>query len=481
MTKTIEQFIPINHVGVDQPAVISPSETITYTQLAFRIHKTQERLQSLGIEEGNRVAILSANSMEYVIILLSLWSMKAIACPLHNRLPTNICIQQCEQIHASALITSSEYTIELKDASIIQIGIESLTEIGKSLSVHKESAQLHFDEGREATILFTTGSSGMPKAVLHTLGNHFANARSSNEIIPLTPEDRWLLSLPLYHVGGLSILFRTLSAGATIVIPESQDDIPATIDRQGITHLSCVSVQLIRLLEQSSARAALTKCKAVLVGGSTIPEALLKEAALSKIPVFTTYGLTEMASQVATARYPDNAKILNQGEVKIALDGEIYVRGEKLFKGYVYGDKVAPSRDNEGWLHTGDLGRLADDGGLFVFGRKDNMFISGGENIHPEEIEHVIGQMASIELAVVVATPHDEYGFRPSAIIKTRNFAPINREALNTFLVKHLPKYKIPDHYYLWPDSIDDRAMKIDRKFLASQIIGHKLHLQAIQ
>ena len=295
-------------------------------------------------------------------------------------------------------------------------------------------------------MLFTSGSTSEPKAVVHTYGNHYYNAKGSNENIPVRPGDRWLLSLPLYHVSGLGVLFRTMIGGGTVVVPDKKEVLISAIKNYRVTHISLVTTQLYRLLQNSQNIPTLRKLKAILLGGSAIPANLIALAKKYKLPVYISYGLTEMTSQVATSSKPCSAaKILNYRQLKIAKDGEILVKGKTLFAGYWDGEKLIRPLKN-GWFTTGDLGRMKK-GHLVIFGRKDRMFISGGENIHPEEIERELLRLPQIDQAIVVPQPNVEFGQRPTAFIKGKITSP----KITSELERTLPRFKIPQTFYAWP------------------------------
>jgi len=203
-----------------------------------------------------------------------------------------------------------------------------------------------------------------------------------------------------------------------------------------------------------------------------VPASLISQALKAGLPLFTTYGATEMASQVSTTAPRDSqdrlftsGKVLRYRDLKID-DGEILVKGKTLFKGYVDGDKMTLPVDDDGWFRTGDLGRLDVDGYLTFLGRKDNMFISGGENISPEEIESRLCMLPQIAEAVVVPVEDREFGFRPVAFIKTPEGEGLDREQLVGDLERHLPRFKIPVAFYEWPEGADKGGIKPGRQYL---------------
>lgn len=335
--------------------------------------------------------------------------------------------------------------------------------------------------------MFTSGSVGEPKAALHTFANHYFNALGANERIPVGHSSRWLVSLPLYHVGGLGIIFRALLGEGAVVFSGAQKDIAEAVIKYRITHVSLVPTQLYRLLYSKKGIMALRRLKAVLLGGGPIPEALVRRAVSAGVPLYVTYGLTEMASQVATSNRLTRknlvpaARVLKYRQLRISPEGEILVKGKTLFKGYLQGDGVVLALDPQGWFPTGDLGRLNADGTLTVLGRKDNMFISGGENIQPEEIERHLCRMEGILQAVVVPVKSEEFGSRPAAFIQTADRRRISQKEITAQLLNDLPKFKVPDVFYRWPENARCKGVKIDRVFLMKTVSQRPAILDVIR
>ena len=353
--------------------------------------------------------------------------------------------------------------------SIPRWSLEEICHRGPKTLPQAKTLKAEFALNQDLTIMFTSGSTDVLKAVLHTFGNHYYSAKGSNENIPVESSDRWFLTLPLYHVGGLSILFRVLLGRGTIVIQDPEEDIVQSIKTYGITHVSLVATHLYRLLQNKAAKTVLRGLKAILLGGSAIGDSLAREALRNRWPVCFSYGLTEMSSRVATTHFSDRTyptrqgKILNYRQVRISDEGEILVKGPTLFKGYVDGNKILKPFDKKSWFHTGDLGEFVRPGELRVTGRKDNMFISGGENIQPEEIEYYLLQLKEVENALVVPVPDPEFGCRPAVFIKNVPGRTLDQKKIIRFLKRYLPKFKIPDHFFPWPDLIDEKDGKINR------------------
>jgi O-succinylbenzoic acid--CoA ligase len=287
-------------------------------------------------------------------------------------------------------------------------------------------------------LLFTSGSTGTPKIAALSLSNLIASAEGAITHFDLKPNDQWLLSLPLFHVGGIGIMMRCILARATITLIETPD----------ITHLSYVPTQLYRTTPTYK------KLRCLLLGGAPI------QNIPKKLPIFASYGLTEMGSVVCAKYLPSDEFLghpLPGREVRIH-DGEIQVRGECLFQGYYENGKITPPAD---WFATGDLGKWCPVNGLAITGRKDWQFISGGENIQPEEIEKHLLTLPNVQEAVVIPKKDPEFGERPIAIIR----GSATLEEMRTHLIDKLPKYKIPISLHS-VEEMPKNGLKIDRKKL---------------
>lgn len=298
-----------------------------------------------------------------------------------------------------------------------------------------------------ATLTLTSGSSGKPKAVVHSISNHLYSAEGVCELMAFTAQDRWLLSLPLFHVSGQGIVWRWLSQGATLVINEEKSDFFRALS--DVSHASLVPTQLQRYLQTQPLECS----QHFLLGGSAIPAELLYQARQANISTYAGYGMTEMASTVCAVKNElDNVGLpLKHREIKLE-NGEIWVRGKPLALGYLQKNgKIQPLVNEQGWFQTKDLGEWNSQNRLVVKGRIDNMFISGGENIQPEEIEKILYQSDLIEQVFVLPIDDVEFGQRPVAFIRFKqeenNFADrVNK--LQNWLPNKLEKFKHPIRYF---------------------------------
>ncbi len=467
----------------ERPAVVSGARVVSYAEFHQRVAGVTAALRRTGCRPGERVAVFAPNSPDYLVWLLSVLRLGAVCCPMNTRLPHRTVTDLLRRADCRWLVArgpeqeglgdagGSAWNMEESDLRVIRsrdldvAGDRETT--GAEVPSAKGSGGSTMPLDRPATIVFTSGSTGVPKAVLHSYGNHYYNALGSNTNLPLAPGDRWLLDLPLYHVGGLGILFRSLLAGSTVVMPDRGETLDAVLSRYEVTHLSVVVTQLHRLLQQPDS-VRYPALRYIILGGSPVPLKLLERAASRGLPVFASYGCTEMASQVATtgpgsttAQRLTSGKLLPHRRLRIGEEGEIQLAGETLFMGYVEGGKPRRPLTEDGWFATGDLGRVDEDGYLTVIGRRDNRFFSGGETIHPEEIERVLTDHDGVEQAVVVPIPDEEFGQRCVAFVQPRGQS-LDGETLAAWLRRSLPRYKVPDAFYQWPPA-EANAFKVDR------------------
>ena len=319
----------------------------------------------------------------------------------------------------------------------------------------------------KATIIFTSGSSTTPKAILHTFANHYYSALGANANIALQKKDRWLLSLPMHHIGGLSIIFRTLIVGGTLIGYDKTVSIEDTIAQNKVTHVSVVATQLQRMLSYPK---KLQSLNMVLVGGGIVPDELIRKALELNLPIYKTYGMSEMTSQVTTtsqgAKLEElftSGKILDYRELKISEDNEILVKGKVLCRNYL---NAKINIDADGWFHTGDLGCVDSNNNLLVLGRKDRMFISGGENIYPEPIEQIILEFENLFEVCIVPKDNKEFGQVPVMFYKTKNSDEVLYIEFKEFLQNKLMPFQIPKEIFLFPKNYKPLDIKPNYKFL---------------
>ncbi len=452
-------------------ALVAGGVSLTFHQLDQAVTAVTQRLAALGVRPDDRVALLLGNGIPFASLVHAAARMGFAIVPLNTRL------------------TTAELTYQLNDSNVRFLvcdegnrgTAEGLAGSQQDLSLVAVEHLLDVDEGRASapssdstvasavglslhtthTIAYTSGTTGRPKGVPLTLGNHWWNAIGSALHLGFSPEDRLLVCLPLYHVGGLSMLFRGMIYGVTVVIHESFDAaaVNRAIDEEHVTAVSVVAVMLQRIVGQRGNRPSPSSLRTVLVGGGPVPEALLRDAMALGLPVLQTYGLTESASQAVTLA-PEDAlrKIGSAGRPLFPVDlrvavgnrdaatgevGEIFLRGPSIMAAYLGESPFAG-----GWLPTGDLGWLDEEGYLYVSDRRDDLIISGGENVYPAEVEAALLAHPSVEEAGVIGVPHAEWGQVPSAFVKLRLGAATTEQELIEFCAERLGRYKVPRRVY---------------------------------
>jgi len=442
---------PLRFQAIHRPdgiAVQLDSEQITFRQLDQWVEASCQSYCEQGLNKGDRLLFVTSRPLDTVVTALACLRSQWIFCPINPALPTEQREGYQQRIEA-ALVAGSMDISQLPSEHELQ-PIEVLPEAIYDL-------------------VATSGTTAVPKAVAHSYSNHYFNARGASTVLPLTCGDRWLLSLPLFHVGGLAIVVRCLLAGATmVVVAGGKTPLDDMVTRQRITHLSLVNTQLFRLL-QSGVSLYDSSLKYILLGGGVAAPRLVKAARDQGITVLTTYGMTEMASQICTGepqftdRGVTSGRVLPWREVALSERGEILVRGKTLAKGYYAHGDLSPLADTDGWFHTGDKGLWLNEQ-IQLFGRMDNMMISGGENIHPEEIEQALLTLPTIVQAVVVAKADDEFGQRPVAYVQTLD-GTLDEALIKQQLTATIARFKVPTHIRLFPEAVSESGIKPNRRF----------------
>ncbi len=452
----------------DCPALIWPDGTLTYLQYFKKINEISEALKKYDIQSGSRVAILSEIHHHFPVLFFAVLISGGIVIPINQEFPTKKIHSLIKEIDCNLVISFDRSFSPDPENKIDVLYGESLFDPN---SIFDESEVIpSLPLSQEATVIFTSGTQGKPRGVLHTIGNHYYSALGSNKNISLNTYDCWMVALPFFHIAGIAILFRTLIAGAAFLIPDPNKQLQDQLNEYNVTHISLVSTQLHRWLADDRTSESAASLKTILLGGSQIPPTLIKLALQRKLPVRASYGSTEMSSQITTTSGDDlvinphsSGKLLLYRELEIDENGEILVKGKTLCTGYISGSEVDNCGNTKGWFHTGDLGYFDDNQNLIIKGRLDNMFISGGENIYPEEIEEQLQFHNQIIDVCVVEVPDKEYGARPVAFIKIEATNKIDETQLKKYLEDKIAGFKIPVRFLTWPENL--KRLKPDRNY----------------
>ena len=462
---------PLRVNALEQPGasvLIVNREPVSYACLDNWVEEYRRVLDKEGVNEGDRLLVQAVEPVKTIVTLLACLRSRLVFCPLNPAFPVTKMVDYCDRIAARHLVSMTPEMVLPEKLNVHQAPLLEPCETLPS------GERIDLDPSILCDLIATSGTTGTPKAVAHSLENHVASARASQMKIPLSQEDSWLLSLPLFHVGGLGIVYRCLMHGARMVIDTQKQPLEDILRNQTVSHLSLVNTQLHRLLHSERFDFQQTSLKCILLGGGVATPALVRQTRDAGVGILTTYGMTEMSSQVCTGE-PEfigsgvtSGEVLPHSEVMIDHSGEILVRGQSLCLGYFCDGAVRPVSDESGWYHTGDKGEWVGDQ-LRVAGRLDNMFISGGENIHPEEIEQALLSIEGVEQAVVIAGHDDQFGQRPFAFIQYPE-GEFVEDVIKQKLEACLPRFKIPDSIELLPPSVIRNTLKPDRKYLQELI-----------
>ncbi len=435
-------------------ALSTPEAEYTWQQLAAKVERVAASLRAQGVAKNQVLTCVGKNSSELVFTYLACMEIGAI-CALTMPQTKAELETKLDALYADAnarklwLVQDNDVLSEL---TTIHFSQQSSNEV-----------ESDYDAKNIASIVFTSGSMGVPKAVAHTSEQHLASASGLLEKFCFQHRDTWLLSLPMYHVSGLAIVYRWLQAGASLKVGSGE----LHNDICGVSHASLVATQLKRLLESKQVL-SLTH---VLLGGSHVPLGLSQQAAAQGIETWLGYGMTEAASTVTAKQidqhYSAGSVLPNRS---VMLKGQrIFIGGETLASGYYYQGQLTPLLQ-DGWFDSKDLGEWVNDE-LKIIGRADNLFISGGENIHCEEIEAELNKHPEIIQSIVVPVEDAEFGHRPVAVIQTRK--ELSQAEIETALGS-LTRFKWPIAYYSMPEILLAEGIKVPRskvvRWLSSQL-----------
>lgn len=433
------------------PAVVWDDDGWSYGELVRRMGTRLSDLRNEGVERGDVVAVEALGTPDAVLTLMACWALGAVPAPVHAR------ATDAERTYHDLLLRPAWRG----DADG---GVTALRPREASLDTRIDPTP--------AVLVTTSGSSGRPRGIALSHDGLVASARATARRLELAPDDVWGLALSPAHAGGIATVARTMVTGSSLRLwPSARDtgrlydppELIADILEGRTTHVSLVPAMVAGLLDGGLAKpAAAFRC--ALVGGAHMPRSLLERAGALGVPVALTWGMTETTGQVATATAQEVAasgsrtvgRPLPGIEVRVEADGRLAVRGPTLAAGQVDapGAPLAPlAVDAGGWLRTGDLGHLDDEGRVVVAGRADEMIITGGVNVSPREVEDVLLQAAGVAEAVVWGVEDARWGqvVCAAAVPAPGHTPPLSVEALHRHCRAHLTRSRCPTHIVLVP------------------------------
>lgn len=445
----------------DETALVDAKtdETWTVGELDGAVEETAGRLAALGVGPGDHLGLVLPPRPASVRVVHAALRVGAVLVPLSHELTAAELGPRLASADVGAVVcgASTEPAVTATDRPAVTV--DDPTAGATALAATAPTDPSHYEWATDETVLLghTSGTTGSPKAVVLTATNLLASAVASAVRLGLAPDDRWLVTLPLHHVGGLSPVLRMPLYGSTVVLRRTFDPGACVddIDSHDATRVSLVPTMLRRMLDRRGTLPG--SLRTVLLGGARAPVDLIRRCRNYSVPVAPTYGLTETASQAATATtaeaYDDPETV---GRPLLATDvtvvspdgdplprgeaGELVVRGPTVSPGY-YDDHEATvaSRGPHG-LHTGDVGYRGADGRLYVYNRLDDRVLTGGELVDPGEVVGALRAHPDVTDAAVTGLPDEEWGERVAALV----VGDVDTKVVETHLRERLAGFKLP-------------------------------------
>lgn len=425
---------------------------LTYKEIYKRVLQKVKKINKF-VNKSKRIAIYSPNSIEALIILFSLLILKKEVLMLNFHLTEKEVQYQSQKLGIDTIVSINNQYL-----SFDEINNSSEDDIEVSFDIFEEDV---------AIIMNTSATIGEFKSVPIKWKQITAHVESSAKTLGVDLNDNWLGVLPIFHVGGLMIVFRTMYNGTTMTLLEKfeEERVISLINNKEVNIISLVPTMLKRIISRIGRNHGL---RILLLGGEFIFQKLVDDCLEKNIPIYKTYGMTETTSQQTTFSVLDNLSKkdsvgLPLAGVSIILKnkdfegiGEIWLNSPMLMDGYINKEKL------NGDFFTGDIGYIDNDGYLYVLNRRTDIIISGGENIYPKEIEDLLYKLPNVVECAVVAKDDENYGQIPILFI----VANLEKKEIEKYLLKNLAKYKVPKEIYYKKELPKNATGKISRKEL---------------
>lgn len=490
--------------------VFQDNET-SYMELEGSVTKFASRLKQMGYKKGDHIALVVGNSPYYIIALYGALRMGAVVVPI-NPLYTapemsyilkngdvkavitmDVLLEKFEAI--ADQIPSVKHYISCESGADISLEESPLSAKLKSFTQLVQEGSLEFDapqmsEDDTAIILYTSGTTGKPKGAMLSHKNIYSNAKDTADYLTITGEDRIIAALPMFHVFCLTVSLNAplMNGGTVLIMPKfsPQEVFKIAVDHKATIFAGVPTMYNYLLQSAEGNTSAFTGIRLCISGGAAMPVALLgqfEEAFNAKVS--EGYGLSEASpvtcfNPLDQSRKPGSIgksiinvenKVVDEfgEEVETGDVGELAVRGPNVMKGYYKLEEETAVALRDGWLHTGDMARMDDEGYFYIVDRKKDMILVGGYNVYPREVEEVLYQHPSIAEAAVIGTPHPETGESVLSFVVTKD-PSLNEDVLLDFCKGHLAKYKVPSKIEFLDELPKNTTGKILRKNLRDKV-----------
>jgi fatty-acyl-CoA synthase len=454
-------------------ALICEERRTSYSQLKNRSERLASSLYKLGIKKGMKAGILLHNSTEYVEIVFALMKLGAVGVPLNIRLTKAEIKEQAGHADVSILfyerglrekapfdLLSIKHFVDTRqDSCKRNISYESLFETAESCDVSETVM-----ENDESFIIYTAGTTAFPKGVLLTHGSQIANTKNYSAAYKMLSDDVEIAPTPLFHSSTMGRIFTYVYNGATFLLSEKFDAEKTLkiIEREKVTSItqSPTMYHMMREVFEKSDYDTRSVKRAVTGASAMRPQTKIELKKLFPCASFyDLYGVTEASPGISILCHSDFTKKagsvgkpMGSVEIKIgSIDvvGEILCRGPNVMKGYYKDPETTKAAIKDGWFHTGDMGRIDEDGFLYIEGRKKEIIISGGINVYPAEIENIIISCPGVQDVSVIGVPDDKWGEKIVAAIVLAGDEMFNEEAFKKYCKERLADFKCPREVFI--------------------------------
>ncbi|RTZ92733.1 MAG: long-chain fatty acid--CoA ligase [Deltaproteobacteria bacterium] len=472
-------------------ALIYDGRPISYRNFNERINRLSNTLLNLGVKKGDRVAALLANCVEFYEIFFACAKIEAIFVPLNFRLAGPEITYILNDCSAETLFFGDPF-----GERIASIREETAVKTGRYIAVSNRDFPWAMDyealitkasprephlPGREAEsphmIMYTSGTTGFPKGAVFTHRKTFFNILNANIYYHVTPSDKIVVSRPLFHSGGLLVdSLPFLYNGGTVILKRrfEPEELVQTIQHYGATVMETSATMYRFILERLDIQARdLPSVKLFYTGGEVVPLPLLRAYGERGIIITQLFGQTETSTitwlpaeyglkkmgSVGLPVFHGEVKIVDKdgNEVPPNQVGEVIVSGPILMSGYWGHPDLTAQTIRDGWLYTGDVGRKDEEGFFYILDRRKNMFISGGENVYPAEVEKVLYENDGVKEVAIIGVPDEKWGEVGKAFVVLREGANLSADQLTAWCAERVAKYKVPK-YFEFVDSLPKNA-----------------------